>query len=543
MRFTGYFLVIAFLLQVLRLHAQTAQLQVEYGDRVKIGYLMYHPVTFSPMIKNTEYERKINQLIFGDGLFTRNNEGNVINGLAETSFAEEDRVWRIKLKSNIYFHDRTQMTSEDVKFTYELYKKFALQSHVLFDVRYVSTVEVFDDLNLRIILNRPLENFRETIGQLPILRKAIYRKWLDFNLISMLPDVIPAVGCGYFIHRPLNNDMEIRLDVNRFHYNSRANLDGIDFVFFDREEELVEAFIQEKIDVIQIQGSTVRQKLLQIANSFQFLPAYRDDLKLYYINLNITRAPFNDLSIRKAVNYAIDKDLIIEKYLENKGHVASNVLDEKSAYYLDISDLDKYDPLRSIDILQLAGYRRQETGKLFKNSNELKFEFYFEEDSPYQESVVRLIAINLGELGVNVLPIPLKPYEIKRRLSEGRYQAALQHFVYDPISVIPVLRQFYLEELNKGDGFKNFNERFINQRIDISGKTFQESDLRQIAVQIQDRIINKQPCIFLFIEDRAFYAFHKRISHVKNIVIQNYKPILKLYPIQEWYVEIDQQKY
>ena len=328
-----------------------------------------------------------------------------------------------------------------------------------------------------------------------------------------------------------------------YHYNGRANLAGVDYVFFDSYEKLVEAFLRERVDVIQIEDSSTRQKLFQIANSFRFLPAWRDDLKLYYINLNVTRFPFNEPDIRKAINSSIDKQLIVEKYLKDRGNVASNVLDARSEFYLDVSAEDRYDPSRSIDILYRAGFRMEATGKLFRNERELKFEFYFEEGSLFQESLVRLIAINLGELGINVEPIPLKPAEIKSRLIDGRYQAALQHFVYDPISSASVLREFYQNELNKGDRFRNFNERFINQRIRISDRALPENDMRQISVQIQDRIIKNQPCIFLFIEERSFFAFNRRIKQTRNIVISNNRPIVKIYPFHEWYVNSNERKY
>ena len=278
MRNLCYLLLISFLFIYTGLIAQTVESPVEYGDRVKIGCLLYFPVNLNPLFEQAEYEGQIHNLIFGEGLFTRNNQDEVVNGLAEISEKERDNVWRFKLKPDIYFHDRSQMTSEDVKFTFELYKKFASQSSKLFDVRYVSTVEIFDDLNLRIILNRPIEKFRETIGQLPVLKKEHYRQWLDYNFIASLPDITPTIGCGYFIHRPLNTNAEIRLDVNLYHYNGRANLAGIDFVFFESYEQLVEAFLQERVDVIQIQDSSTRQKLFQIASSFRFLPAWRDDV-------------------------------------------------------------------------------------------------------------------------------------------------------------------------------------------------------------------------------------------------------------------------
>ena len=522
--------------------AQTVDPSSIYGDRVKIGCLRYFPINLNPLFEQTECEKQIHKLIFGEGLFTQNNQDQIVNGLAEIVRRERDTVWRIKLKADIFFHDRSQLTSEDVKFTYELYKKFASQSSKIFNARYINFIEVVDDVNLRIILNRPVEKFRETIGQLPVLKKEHYGQWLDYNFIKSLPAIKP-IGCGYFTHSPQNTNGNVRLDAYLYHYNGRANLAGVDYVFFDSYEKLVEAFLRERVDVIQIEDSSTRQKLFQIANSFRFLPAWRDDLKLYYINLNVTRFPFNEPDIRKAINSSIDKQLIVEKYLKDRGNVASNVLDARSEFYLDVSAEDRYDPSRSIDILYRAGFRMEATGKLFRNERELKFEFYFEEGSLFQESLVRLIAINLGELGINVEPIPLKPAEIKSRLIDGRYQAALQHFVYDAISSASVLREFYQNELNKGDRFRNFNERFINQRIQISERALPENDMRQISVQIQDRIIKNQPCIFLFIEERSFFAFNRRIKQTRNIVISNNRPIVKIYPFHEWYVNSNERKY
>jgi peptide/nickel transport system substrate-binding protein len=312
------------------LFSQSQQVKTVYGDRARIGCVEYYPVNFNPMFEYTEYERDINKLIFGDGLFTYDQVGNIINGLAESAEQENNGNWRIRLKSDIQFHDRSRLLSEDVKFSFDLYKKFSSEVPKLYQFRLVSAVEIIDHLNLRIILKRPFDGFKESLGQLPILPRNEYGHWLDYNYAASLPKVIPAVGTGYFQYQQESPENEIGLGFNSVHYNKWANLEGVDFVFFKTYDQMLDAYLSEKIDVIQIQCSSVRQKIYQILGSFNYLSVPRDYIQLYYINLNTTVFPFNDKEIRKALDYAINKSFIVDKYLENNAQVAFNILNLES---------------------------------------------------------------------------------------------------------------------------------------------------------------------------------------------------------------------
>ena len=511
-----------------------------YGDCAKIGCVDYYPIKFNPMFDNSECESEINKLIFGDGLFTYDQSGNLINGLAESAEQENDHIWHVKLYSDVQFHDRSQLVSEDVKFSFELYKKFSLEVPKLFQFRLINNIEILDRLNLRIILKEHLEDFKQFIGQMPILPKNKYEHWLDYNYVADLPMVIPAVGTGYFLHRQEGPNNEVRLEFNPVHYKKWANLGGVDFVFFETYDQMVDAYLSEKIDVIQVQGSTVRQKIFQILGSFNFLSVPRDDIKLYYINLNTTAFPFNDKEIRRALNYAINRSFIVDKYLDDNARIAYNLLNEKSKYFLEQPKPVHYNPRHSLEILTRDGYKRK-IGKLENNDRELRFDIYFEEGSEFEESLIRLISINLLELGINVVPKPLKPKDIKTLLERGDYQAALQHFVYDPRYSIEALKAYYFQELNKSDEFKNYSDRFINQRFKMSNDP--SNDMEQIMFQIQNRMYQDIPCIYLFFQENTFYAIDNRFSHVRNPVYKDLKSILKLYPIYEWYVPKDKQKY
>jgi len=531
-----------FILAISSAFAQTAVPLRDTGDRLMMGYVYYTPVLFKPMLSNTEYEDEINELIFGDGLFTVDASGQPRNALALSSRNEDARIWTVTLQPNLYFQDGSSLTTEDVQFSFELYRKFALQAPKLFMVRYINRVEIVNAYTIRIILDRPVENFRNTIGVLPIIPRRYYKGWLDYDSVYKLPFIKP-IGTGPFLFRQQLLNRGIQLRANPYYTDNKPYLEGIDIKFYDTYDGLLTAFLQEEIDIIQVDDKNVYRKINQIIDLVNITRAKRDDLKLYYIILNTGKDPFNDLDIRKAVNHAINKNLLVERNLPLKAYSASNILDINSEYYFkDVPDY-KYDPLYSLEILEEAGFSKRGNGKLFNNNRELKFQFFFEKGSSFQESLARLISINMGELGINVTPRPLKPAEIEKRVREGDYQAALRHFTYYPRNSEQVLREFYLDGLNNINGYRNFTVSSIDNLVKRSELTVRINELVPQMQRIQYLINRYVPCVYLFFEYRIYYAIHERFENTKLGVRENLRYQVKLTPKYEWYVPQNKQKY
>jgi len=511
------------------------------GDRLKMGYVYRLQVIFNPLFCRTDYERQINKLIFGDGLFIRTGDGAVKNGIALSSKHDDYKIWTITLQPEIKFHDQSEVTAEDIKFSFDLYQKFELQAPKLYIVRYIRSVEVINTYTIRITLHEPLENFKNTIGLLPILPRNVYNPWLNYDKVHSLPFIKP-VGIGSFsFNRGLG--YQIHLNANTDYFRKKPHLNGIDIQLFDSYEELVNSFVQEKIDIIEVDDKNIYHKINQITDQVKFSWVKRNKLKLYYVNMNIQRRPFNEVNIRRALNQAINKNLLVERNLPDKSFVASNILTASSDFYFQSSQRYKYDPIKSNQTLESVGFSRQRNGKLFRNGRELKFELYFEKGSSFEESMVRLISISMGELGINVLPRPLSAAEIENRKVEGNYQAILSHFIYDPENTEQVPREFYYEELNKIGRFRNFNERRLNTVIERSEKTYKLNELLPNLQRIQYLYNEFAPCVFLIFEDKVYYAIHSRMENTKFVYRDNLQYQTKLTPKYEWYVPTSKQKY
>ncbi len=434
-----------------------------------------------------------------------------------------------------------RLQTEDVKFTYDLYKKFSLQSPLLFDMRLVNAVNIIDDKTLSIILKEKYSNFRETIGILPILPKKHYEKWLNFNLLSSLPDISPPIGNGHYVlDRNIGSQIELSTHMN--HYKGRSNLDGITILFYSTYEKMVDAFIRGQIDVMAVQNASSVRKIKRLTPSTKIKSIRRDEVKLYFILLNTRTSPFNDMSIRRAFNYGVYKKQLVDRMLGKDGQVAYNLFDESSDFFFPGTRVYRYDPLQSLDILKSGGYRKQSNGKLFQNNRELKFDFYYSEGSSFEESIARMVSINLAELGINIIPKPKSPADLEALVNQGNYQAALRSFVYNPKLPVHALREFYLNELKTENNFQNFNDRVMNTAVNQIERATNIEQVGTIMQQMQVQINQLSPCIYLFYENLISYAINDRFENVTNRIYQKLVYVEKINPKNEWYIPKQKQK-
>lgn len=522
--------------------AQITQKQANSGDILKIGYIYRTDFSLNPLIYVSDYDYDFNRLVFGDGLFRKTVSGNIENNLTVSS-RKINNNWLIKVRKGAVFHDGNTITAEDVKFSFEVYKKFALQSPNLYIARIIKKVEVVAPDEVSLDLYDSDYDLNETLGLLPILSEKYYSDFLsqpDIN--ASLPD--KPVGSGYFKFDRRIGPKGIRLRVHENHFGKRANLNAVDLLLYGTVDNLVEAFIRGEVDFIRVHDRSVLQRIHQIiqmnANKILIKPEFTS---LYYIALNSESDLFSQQKIRQALNHAINREQLIEKILGKNGRIADNVLEKSSDFYFNSIKTYPYNPLKSLEILESAGYQIRAGDKLENDKGDLKFELLIEEGSYFYEMMARRISIDMGELGISVIPVPVKASELEERIRSGRYQAALRHFFYDSEVPDQVLRAFYLSALRGSDSAVNFQNRQIEQLLKSAENSYHNNQIQPIMYRIQYLLGESSPCIYLFFEDRIFCAIDSRFENFQEIFIENGKHARILFPEYDWYVPKEKQKY
>ena len=511
-----------------------------YGDRLKIGYVWQGELSFNPLILNYDYDKELIKLVFGDGLFTQGNDSHIVHNLALESKVQTPTVLRFVLRPDLKFHDGSLITAEDVKYSYELYKKFALQSPRHFKARLINSIEVWGSDIIRIFLKNPIPDFSETIGKLPILPKNICKIWLKHNSLSELPNITP-IGFGNFKFSEYEQNKSIKLDSYIKHSFGQSYISGVDLLFFETQERMLEAFLKDEVDLIQINDKSEVQKIVQFSK--KIIRSDNDERNLYYINLNTRNLPFRVIGLRKAINYAINKEQIISYLSKNENGSFSELTTNhigKWQYFTPFA----YKPLNTLQILQNSRFKKNSQGKLVRNKKELQFELYIQKGSLFEESIARIIAINLGDIGINVVPLSIEPDKLNKKISQGQYQAVLRNFNYNPEHVNETLRNFYFNELNNQGGFQNYKNANIDLILNFTSMAANKSSIVTLSNTFQNQLNRYSPCIFLFFKENNIYAVNPRFENILTTTINNYGSLVNLLkPKHEWFVKKENQKY
>ncbi|WOV83551.1 ABC transporter substrate-binding protein [Sporosarcina jeotgali] len=81
----------------------------------------------------------------------------------------------------------------------------------------------------------------------------------------------------------------------------------------------------------------------------------RPSMNVGYLGLTVTRPPFDKKEVRQAMNYAIDKQTIIDSFFEGRAESAKNPMPSSISGYNDEIEEYAYDPEKAKELLKAAG--------------------------------------------------------------------------------------------------------------------------------------------------------------------------------------------
>ncbi|EGQ26133.1 dipeptide ABC superfamily ATP binding cassette transporter, binding protein [Sporosarcina newyorkensis 2681] len=81
----------------------------------------------------------------------------------------------------------------------------------------------------------------------------------------------------------------------------------------------------------------------------------RPSMNIGYLGLTVTREPFDKKEVRQALNYAIDKQTIIDSFFEGRAEIANNPMPPSISGYNEDIEAYPYDPEKAKELLKQAG--------------------------------------------------------------------------------------------------------------------------------------------------------------------------------------------
>jgi len=339
-----------------------------------------------------------------DTLFHPQEDASVKPALAEKWEQLNDLSWRITLHKGIKFHNGEPVNAQAVKFSFDRVKSPEIKSPHKGKLSAFSELVVIDDLTFEIKTTKPYAP--------GLYMLAIYLPVVPPKYIKEVGDTkfnTDPIGCGpYKLKKWVRGDAVI---LERFdgYYASKPYYKKVIFKTVPEASARVAALITGEVDVVS--GIPVHKRKTIEESGKAYLTSQMGVMP--YIGLNTYNPPFDDVRVRQAVNYAIDRELINKALFNNKAILCKGPISPRT--FGSAPDLKPYpfDPEKAKALLKEAGY-----------ANGIEVRFAYPTYMSQIQEQVEAIAANLAKAGIKA---KLEPFE--RAVMWERYKGK-KHQMY-----------------------------------------------------------------------------------------------------------------
>lgn len=488
------------------------------GGNLKLG-LICRPALINPVfVSNNECDRNLVELIF-DGLVTVDGKGNIIPQLAEKiEISPDGKTYTVFLKDKIFWHDGAPFTSEDVIFTVETIQNPKIKSPLRLNWEGI-VVEPISKSVVRFNLRNSYEPFIQHLS-LKILPKHL---WINIEPENFaLADYnLKPIGTGPYLFESLEKDkngkiLSYSLLANHNYHLGSPYLSSLVFSFYESYEDAKQALLKKEIEgfsPVEIDDFSFFQNKKNIAVKKLILPGY------YAIFYNLKNPIFKP-EIRKALEMAIDKNLLVKEVLKNQVYPLNNIflppfIDEGSKSIFSLEEAK--------NILEKEGYSPEKP---------LKFKLYLPN---IQEAinVSNFIIKSWQKIGVEAEPVILETQELTREIIESRNYDAL--FFGEIIGLSADLYSFWHSSQTESPGLNLslYKNKTLDQLIEENRTNLSKDKKGENFRKIKEVFEKDKPALFLY-NTYYLYLLPNKVKG-NQISIANF-PEERFADINKWYI-------
>jgi peptide/nickel transport system substrate-binding protein len=431
-----------------------------------------------------------------DSLIYLDESGTVYPGAAtEWAFSDDNLTLTFKLRPDVKFHDGTPLDAQIVKDTVARMLDPATASPNVGMLGPLDSVDVIDPLTVAYKFKEPFAPIFVGLGYsycAPISIPAVQKFGDQYGR--------NPVGTGPYKFVSWNADDSIVLEKNPEHtwsttfYKTQQppQIDRVEFVVIPEDATRLSALSSGEVDVVAGTDAVPIDKIKSLQSEAGIKVVTRPVVGVYYANFNHKMKPFDDVRVRQAISYAVDRESIVGLVLDGQGKPAVSLLSSAFGDYNPNVEPYTYDPDKAKALLKEAGL---ESG----------FETTYLNIAPPSlfTRVAEVIQENLAEINVK---IQIQSFPVAQWVSEGnsgKYGIAFSYYTYSDPDVLYLLARsgaffnFSWPTGLESDPSLKFDDE-LDALLDQQRVTFDKEQRRDLLWQAQARINDQAHYLMLW---------------------------------------------
>jgi peptide/nickel transport system substrate-binding protein len=440
------------------------------------------PNNLDPRYGTDALSSRAQQLIFNN-LLKLDDNMRVAPDLAESWESSDYRRYRLKLRQGVRFHDGHELTSKDVVYTLTSILDPESSSPLRGAYRLLDTVSAVDPYTVDFVLKEPSGSFLINLV-VKIVPDGAGRELKDhpigtgpYEFVSYIPDdrVVVKAFAAHFDGLPRNRGVVLKVVPDDIMRALELRKRTADLVVNDLAPDMAHQLGKEGLRLKQFPGSNYQ-----------------------YLSFNMRDPILQDVRVRHAIGYAIDRQAIVDYLRRGLATRAVGPLSPSNwAFESHVFDF-AYDPARARSLLDQAGYPDPDgTGPRARLTLSLKssnIEFNRLQSAVIQE--------NLRDVGID---LDLRTYEFATLYADiikGNFQMYTLQWAAGATADPDILRRVFHSEEVPPAGFNRgyVKDALLDQLLDEATLATTTEQRRVLYGKVQQRAAELAPYISLWHE-------------------------------------------
>jgi peptide/nickel transport system substrate-binding protein len=460
---------------------------------------------------------RVRTLIF-NSLVRKDERFDYVGELAQNIARSEDGLtYTFTLHDNVKFHDGRSLTSADAKYTLDtvLTHSFA-KSASFFEPpaagvsgkgpSYVTSVEAPDPKTLIVKLTKSWVGLLPNLVTIAIIPNGSYETQKDH-----------PVGSGPFKFKSYDNSQQVvDLDANNEYWQGAPKLPAIRVRVISDTNAMQAELQAGRIDIAPLPTSLLPDAIKQLGENPNLTVHQFTGSNLVLLTFNTSAPPMNNVKVRQAISYAIDREKMISALLLGQGKIAHSILPEASWAYTP-GHTYTYDVAMAKKLLDEAGFPDPDgDGPQMRFSQPLIYRI--SGSSAQARQYAGVVQNYLKEVGVEAKIEAAETNTHFDELRRGNFQLAYGQWVggnQDPIFYKDL---FASSEIPTETRASKNRSRYINKELDPlleeAATTLEKGRARELYAKIQEIVSNDAPILPLWYQANMVIA-KKTVENVQ----------------------------
>ncbi|MFZ1872279.1 MAG: ABC transporter substrate-binding protein [Chania sp.] len=337
-----------------------------------VRHIKDEPASLDPIKAVGLPEAQVARDLF-EGLVNQGADGKVIPGVASRWQTSDNQIYLFTLRKDARWSNGDPVTAKDFVYSWQRlvdpknlspFAWFAQLAGIQNADEIIAGklpvdklgVTAVDAHTLKVQLNKPVPYFvslTANFSLFPVPQATVEKLGNDWTKVGNL------VGNGAFkLQDRVVNEKLVLVPNEHYWDHARTVLSKVTFVPINQESNATKRYLAGDIDITESFPKNMYQKLLKDIPGQVYTP---DQLGTYYYAFNTQRAPTNDVRVRKALSYAIDRKIIAEKVLGTGEKPAYHFTPDVTAGFQPETSLLQQQSQEELDaqakaLMQAAGY-------------------------------------------------------------------------------------------------------------------------------------------------------------------------------------------